>query len=170
MRRPRDLTCYRLLKRTGLLLVLYIARHVRGNIIVRLGNLQVANAFTDGPWRFRRNWLRRPDRGLASLAWRLANDRQVTGLGSTTVLYQLGHLEKRKRASQFDTHEVHNSKVDAPTHQIDGAMPLYVSFRRALRGNTTMWYEPLEEENVGHEGCDEVTGGTYKHITASAQR
>ena len=40
---------------TGLLLVLYIARHVRGNIVMRLENLQVANAFTDRPWRFRRN-------------------------------------------------------------------------------------------------------------------
>ena len=40
---------------TGLLLVLYIAKHVRGDLVVRLGNLQVVNAFTDGPWRFRRN-------------------------------------------------------------------------------------------------------------------
>ena len=57
----------------GLLLVLYIAKHVRGNIVVRLGNLQVANAFTDGQWRFHRNWLRRNDRNFASLAWRLSN-------------------------------------------------------------------------------------------------
>ena len=71
---------------TGLLLVLYIAKHVRGDLVVRLGNLQVANAFTDGPWRVRRNWLRRNDRDLASLAWRLANDRQMAGLGSTTLL------------------------------------------------------------------------------------
>ena len=49
-------------------------------------------------------------------------------------------------------------------------MPLYVSFRRALHGHTTIWYEPLEEENVGHGGCHEVTGNAYKHITASAQR
>ena len=74
---------------TGLLLVLYIAKHVRGDLIVRPGNLQVANAFTDGPWRFRRNWLRRNDKDLALLAWRLANDRQMAGLGSTTVLHQL---------------------------------------------------------------------------------
>ena len=115
--------------------------------------------------------LRRNDRDLASLAWRLANGRQVAGLGSTTVLHQLGHPEKRNRASsQFDTHEVHNSKVDALTHQTDGAMPLYVSFRRVLHGHTTIWYEPLEEENVGHEGCHEVTGDINKHITASAQR
>ena len=40
---------------TGLLLVLYIAKHVRGDLVVRLDNLQVANAFTDGPWRFRRS-------------------------------------------------------------------------------------------------------------------
>ena len=37
-------------------------------------------------------------------------------------------------------------------------------------GHTTAWYEPLEEENVGHGGCHEVTGDVYKHITASAQR
>ena len=86
---------------------------------MRLDNLQVVNAFMDGPWRFRRNWLRRNDRDLASLAWRLANDRQMAGLGSTTVLHQLGHPEKRKRPEQFDTHEVYNSKADALTHQLN---------------------------------------------------
>ena len=30
------------------------------------------------------------------------------------------------------------------THQLDDAMPLYVSFRRALRGHTRIWYE------IGH--------------------
>ena len=120
---------------------------------MRLGNLQVVNIFTDGPWCFCRNWLRRNDRDLVSLAWRLANDRQIAGLGRTTVLHQVGHPEKRNWASQYDTHEVYNSKVDALTHQIDDAMPLYVSFRRALRGHTTIWHESLEEENVGHEGC-----------------
>ena len=94
----------------------------------------------------------------------------MTGLGSTTVLHQLGHPEKRKRAGQFDTHEVYNSKVDALTHQLDDAMPLYVPPRCALRGHTTIWYEPLEEENVGHGGFHEVTGDVYKHITAPAQR
>ena len=94
----------------------------------------------------------------------------MAGLGSTTVLHQLGHPEKRKRAEQFDTHEVYNSKVDALTHQLDDTMALYVSFRRTLRGHTTIWYEPLEEENVGHGGCHEVTGDAYKHITAPAQR
>ena len=65
---------------------------------------------------------------------------------------------------------MYNSKVDAFTHQLDGAMPLYVSFRRARRGHTTIWYEPLEEENVGHGGYHEVTGDVYKHTTAPAQR
>jgi len=40
---------------TGLLLVLYVSKHVRGDLVVRLDNLQVVNAFMDGPWRFRRN-------------------------------------------------------------------------------------------------------------------
>ena len=137
---------------------------------MRLGNFRVVNIFTDGPWKFRRNWLRRNDRDLASLAWRLANDRQLAGLGGTTVLHKLGHTEKRKRLEQFDTHEVCNFKADAPTHQIDDAIPLYVSFRRALHGHTTIWHEPLEEENVGHSGCHEVTGGVHKHTTASSQR
>ena len=75
---------------TGLLLVLYIAKHVRGGVVVHLGNLQVANAFNGGSWRFRRNWLRRNDRDLVSLAWRLANDRQMAGLGSTATVHQLG--------------------------------------------------------------------------------
>jgi len=110
------------------------------------------------------------DSDLASLAWRLANDRQLAGLGSMTVLHQLGHPEKHKRAEQFDTHEVYNSKVDVLTHQLDGTMPLYASFRRAIQGYTTIWYEPLEEENAGHGGFHEVTGDVYKHITASAQR
>ena len=88
---------------TGLLLVLYIARHVRGDLAVRLGNLQVVNIFTDGSWKFRRNWLRRNDRDLATLAWRLANDRQLAGLGGITVFHQLGHPDKRKRPEQFDT-------------------------------------------------------------------
>ena len=65
---------------------------------------------------------------------------------------------------------MHNSKVDTLTHQLNGTMALYVSFRRALRGHTMVWYEPLEEENVGHGGCHEVTGDLYKHIMASAQR
>ena len=34
----------------------------------------------------------------------------------------------------------------------------------------TFWYEPLEEENVDHGACHEVTGDVHKHITASAQR
>jgi len=60
----------------------------------------------------------------------------MAGLGSTTVLDQLEHPEKRKRESQFDTNEVYNSKADALTHQLDDTMTLYASFRRALRGHT----------------------------------
>ena len=69
---------------------LYIAKHVRGDLVVRLGNLQVTVAFAHGPWFFRRNWLHRTDRDLASLAWCLANGRQLAGLGSTTVRRMAG--------------------------------------------------------------------------------
>ena len=63
-----------------------------------------------------------------------------------------------------------NSKVDALTHQLSGTMALYAPLCRALHDHSTVWYEPLEEENVGHGGCHEVTGDVYKHITAFAQR
>ena len=77
----------------------------------------------------------------------------------------MGHISIVLHAAR-----AHNSKIDALTHQPNGTMALYASFRRALRDHTTVWYEPLEEENVGHGGCHEVTGDVHKHITASAQR
>ena len=33
-----------------------------------------------------------------------------------------------------------------------------------------LWYEPLEEEGVGHEALHEVVNDSYKHITRSSQR
>ena len=47
---------------TCLVMVLCILREVCASVVLRLDNLQVANAFNDGEWHFRRNWLRRNDR------------------------------------------------------------------------------------------------------------
>ena len=33
-----------------------------------------------------------------------------------------------------------------------------------------LWYEPLQQENVGHGTCYEVTSDAYRHITRTAQR
>ena len=49
-------------------------------------------------------------------------------------------------------------------------MPIYVSFRRAGRRQTQLWYEPVQQENVGHGTCHEVTSDAYRHIAHSAQR
>ena len=54
---------------TGLVMVLYILREIRTSVVLRLDNLQVVNTFNDSEWRFRRNWLRRNNRGMAMLAW-----------------------------------------------------------------------------------------------------
>ena len=70
---------------TGLLLVLYIVRRVRADVVLRLGNLQVVNTFSDGPVRYEYNWLRRNDRGMATLAWELSAEREQRGLGTLTV-------------------------------------------------------------------------------------
>ena len=49
-------------------------------------------------------------------------------------------------------------------------MPIYVSFRRAGRRQTQLWYEPMQQENVGYGTCHEVTSGAYRYIAHSAQR
>ena len=46
---------------------------------------------------------------------------------------------------------------------------MYVSFKHMGRVQTRVWYEPLEQENVGRGTCHEVTSGD-KHIAKSAQR
>ena len=70
-------------------------------MVLRLDNLQVANTCNDGEWRFRRNWLRRNDRGMVVLAWALDRGRCLRGFGELTALHQLGHTEKRKNGTGF---------------------------------------------------------------------
>ena len=143
---------------------------MRANVTLRLGNLQVANKFDDSEERFAHDWLRHNERGMAALAWEMTATRERRGFGSIKVLHQLGHPEKRKAAADYDEHERYNAKVDALSHAITPDMPLYISFRRSGRRQTQLWYEPTENENVGHGTCHEVTGDVYRHITKSAQR
>ena len=100
----------------------------------------------------------------------MAATRERRGFGSMKALHQVGHPEKRKAAADYDEHERYNAKVDALTHAITPDMPLHISFRRSGRRQTQLWYEPTENENVGHGTCHEVTGDVYRHITKSAQR
>ena len=74
-------------------------------------------------------------------------------------------------AAECDSHERYNVKVDHPTHAIRDDMPVYVSFRREYSTRTSLWHEPLEEENVGLGALHEViTSDSYKHLTQPAQR
>ena len=84
--------------------------------MLRLDNLQVVNTFNNGKWRFRRNWLRRNDRGMAMLAWALDRERRSQGLGELAALHQLGHAEKRKSRAEFDVHERYNDIADGVAH------------------------------------------------------
>ena len=155
---------------TGLLMVLCILRRARADATLRLGNLQVVNGYGDGEHRFAHDWLRRNERGMATLAWEVAAERERLGFDTIVVLHQLGHPEKRKEPAGYDDHERYNAKVDALTHAITPDMPIYVSFQRAGRRQTKLWYEPLQQDNVGHGTCHEVTSDAYRHITRSAQR
>ena len=76
---------------TGLVMVLYILREVHAPVVLRLGNLQVANTFNGGEWRFRRNWLRCNDRDMAMLAWALGRERCLRGYGELAALHQRAH-------------------------------------------------------------------------------
>ena len=77
-------------------------------------------------------------------------------------------LEKKR--SQFTHHEEMNVRADELAHAITPDMPLYASFRRPVTGKTTLWYQPMEYENVGRGAMYEVTGNAYKHITLTSQR
>ena len=74
----------------GLLLVLYIMRHARAAIQLRLDTIQVANAFDDGEWKFGHNWVRRNDRDMAMLTWALDSQRRERGFGQFTAIHPLG--------------------------------------------------------------------------------
>ena len=49
--------------------------------MLRLDNLQVVNAFNDGPLRYEYDWLRRNDKDMATLAWELDAARRAKGIG-----------------------------------------------------------------------------------------
>ena len=117
-----------------------------------------------------RNWLRRNDRDMAMLAWALNDARVRAGKGPLAVIHQLGHPEKRKTAAEYDSHERYNVKVDHLTHAIRDDMPVYVPFNREYSARTSLWHEPLEEENAGLGALHEVTSNSYKHLARSAQR
>ena len=85
-------------------------------------------------------------------------------------MHQLGHPEKRKTAAEYDSQERYNVKVDHLTHAIRDDMSVYVSLSREYSTRTSLWHEPLEEENVGLGALHEVTSDSYKHLTRSAQR
>ena len=110
-------------------------------MVLRLGNLQVVNTFNDGEWRFRRNWLRRNDRGMTMLTWDLDRERRLRGFGELTALHQLGHAEKRKNRTEFDGYERYNDIVDGLTHESNDSTSVYASFARDHTSHTTLWHE-----------------------------
>ena len=154
----------------GLLLILAVLRRIKATVTVRLGNIQVVNAYNDGQWAYERNLLRRNDRDLALMCWNLMAARERDGLGRIEAKHQKGHAERRKKRVDFDTHEVYNDKVDAATHTACENDTVYVSFAPLSTDRTGVWYEPLETENVGAGTAYEVTSDAYRHITLASQR
>ena len=120
--------------------------------------------------QIRRDWLKRTDRNVASLAWSFAEERELRGFGGLVAIHIKAHAEDRKQRSQFTHHEEMNVRADELTHAITPDMPLYASFRRPVTCETTLWYQPTEYENVGRGAMYEVTGNAYKHITLTSQR
>ena len=154
----------------GLVMVLVAAASHPAKIELRLDNIQVVNTFNDGRRKYVRDWLKRTDRDVASLAWSLAEERGRKGHGGLTAIHIKAHAKDRKARSQFTHHEMMNVRADELTHAITQDMPLYASFRRPVTSETTLWYQPSEYENFGRGAMYEVTGNAYKHITLTAQR
>ena len=126
--------------------------------------------FNDGRHKHVRDWLKRTDRDVASLACSLAEERQRREFGGLTAIHIKVHAEDRKQRSQFTHHEVMNLRADELAHAITLNVPMYASFRRPVVGVTTLWYQPAEYETVGRGLMYEVTGNAYKHITLTSQR
>ena len=137
---------------------------------LRLDNIQVTNTFNDGRRKYVRDWLKRTDRDVASLGLSLAEERERRDFGGLMAIRIKAHAEDRKLRSQFTHHEEMNVRADELAHAITPSMPMYASFRRPVTGETTLWYKPMEYENVGRGTMYEVTGNAYKHITLTAQR
>ena len=101
-------------------------------IELRLGNSQVVRTFNDGRRKYIRDWLKRTDRDVASLAWSLAEERKRRGVGGLLAIHIKAHAEDRKQRSQFTHNEVMNVRADELTHAIISSMPMYASFRRPV--------------------------------------
>ena len=122
----------------GLVMVLIAAASFKAKIELRLDNIQVVNTFNDGRRKYVRNWLKRTDRDVASLAWSLAEERERRGFGGLEAIHIKAHAEDRKKRSEFTHHEVMNVRADELTHAITPSMPMYASFRRPVTGETTL--------------------------------
>ena len=59
----------------GLVMVFIAAASHPAKIELRLDNIQVVNTFNDGRRKYVRDWLKRTNRDVASLAWSLAEER-----------------------------------------------------------------------------------------------
>ena len=101
-------------------------------------NIQVANTFNDGRRKYVRDWLKRTDRDVASLAWSLAEERERQGSGGLEGIHIKAHAEDRKARSQITHHEEMNVRADELTHAITQDIPMYASFRRPVTGETTL--------------------------------
>ena len=130
-------------------------------IELHLDNIQVVSTFNDGRRKYIRDWLKRTDRDVASLAWSLAEERLRRGFKGLVAIHIKAHAEDRKQRSQFTHHEVMNVRADELTHAITPSMPMHASFRRPAVGETSLWYQPTEYENVGRGAMYEVTGNAY---------
>ena len=100
-----------------------------------------------------RDWLKRTDRDVASLAWSLAEERQRRKFGGLTAIHIKAHAGDRKQRSQFTHREVMNVQADKLKHAITPSMPMYASFRLPVMGETTLWYQPTEYETLVVERC-----------------
>ena len=106
-------------------MVLVAAASHSAIIELRLDKIQVASTFNDGRRKYVRDWLKRTDRDVASLAWSLVEERARRGFGGLVAIHIKAYAEDRKQRSQFTHHEEMNVRADELTHAITPSMPMY---------------------------------------------
>ena len=102
-------------------------------IELRLGNIQVANTSNDGRRKYVRDWLKRTDRDVASLAWSLAEERERRGFGGLVTIHIKAHAEDRKQRSQFTHHEEMNVRAGELPRDRSSSTPLSTCSELAYR-------------------------------------
>lgn len=112
-------------------------------MVLRLDNLQVANAFNDGPLRYEYDWLRRNDKDMATRlrgSWMQHVALKVSVVFERCISWDILSGGKSLLSMTSTKNGMSKWMRGLISHCLTDDMPLYVSFKRQARRQTQLWY------------------------------